>query len=135
MLEGKIMRKILIILGCVITVILISFAAFVFINSKEEVLTSEEKQMLISNLSIDNESILTSGKAITIEADLKNNNDKDVRVKQIDVTLFNDYEKTIKKFTIKIDKVIKSNKNSKFIKTIQLDNTETRVFTKYKISI
>lgn len=128
------MRKYIIIIGILLTM----FGIYTLINQKqtnEIQLTKEEKQILIKNLELGNENTITVDKNVTIGADIKNNNQKQFKIKKVKVTLNNDRNELIDEFYIKINKNIKPNKTIKFSKTIKLSKFEERVFATYEIII
>lgn len=128
------MRKYIIIIGILLTM----FGIYTLINQKqtnEISLTKEEKQILIKNLELGNENTITVDKNVTIGADIKNNNQKQFKIKKVKVTLNNDRNELIDEFYIKINKNIKPNKTIKFSKTIKLSKFEERVFATYEIII
>lgn len=128
------MRKYIIIIGILLTM----FGIYTLINQKqinETLLTKEEKQILIKNLELGNENTITVDKNVTIGADIKNNNQKQFKIKKVKVTLNNDRNELIDEFYIKINKNIKPNKTIKFSETIKLSKFEERVFATYEIII
>lgn len=128
------MRKYIIIISILLTI----FGIYTLINQKQTnkiSLSKEEKQILIKNLELGNENTITVDKNVTIGADIKNNNQKQFKIKKVKVTLNNDRNELIDEFYIKINKNIKPNKTIKFSKTIKLSKFEERVFATYEIII
>ena len=128
------MRKYIIIISILLTI----FGIYTLINQKQTnkiSLSKEEKQILIKNLELGNENTITVDKNVTIGADIKNNNQKQFKIKKVKVTLNNDRNELIDEFYIKINKNIKPNKTIKFSETIKLSKFEERVFATYKIII
>ncbi|MCI9585609.1 MAG: hypothetical protein HFH45_03130 [Bacilli bacterium] len=128
------MRKYIIIISILLTI----FGIYTLINQKQTnkiSLSKEEKQILIKNLELGNENTITVDKNVTIGADIKNNNQKQFKIKKVKVTLNNDRNELIDEFYIKINKNIKPNKTIKFSETIKLSKFEERVFATYEIII
>ncbi len=132
------MKKYIVAITSILIVLLIILGIYTLINQKatnETPLTNEEKQELIKNLEVGNENTITINKNVTIGADIKNNNQKQVKITKVKATLKNDRNELIDEFYIKINKTIKPNKTIKFSKTIELPQIEERVFTTYEIII
>lgn len=132
------MKKSIITIISVIIVILLIVGIYFLIGKKQAIetpLSDEEKQLLINNLEIKNENIITINKNVTISANIKNNNKKQFKIQKLKVTLNNDSNELIDEFYIKIDKNIKPNKSIKFSKTIKLKQYTERVLTTYEFVI
>lgn len=132
------MKKYIVVITSILIVLLIILGIYTLTNQKtinETPLTKEEKQELIKNIEVGNENTITVNKNVTIGADIKNNNQKQFKIKKVKVTLKNDTDELIDEFYININKNIKPNKTIKFSKTIKLSQIEERVFATYEIII
>lgn len=132
------MKKYIVVVISILIALLIILGIYILTNQKttnETPLTSEEKQELIKNIEIGNENTITVNKNVTIGADIKNNNQKQFKIKKVKVTLKNDTDELIDEFYININQNIKPNKTIKFSKTIKLSQIEERIFATYEIII
>mgnify|MGYP000404699257 CR=1 FL=1 len=126
------MKNKIILIVIILTTVLITMI-FCIMNKKEGVQPLQSKTEIIKNLKIENENILKSDEAVIIKANIKNNN-KEVTIKQLHITLIDENGTDIISETIKLNKTIMANKKESFSIKIKVTNS-FRIFAKYKFEI